>query len=390
MFNDYNPWENLYKNQQNMMSSWYDFMKNPKMDNYSEDFYKMFNFYKQQKEMMDLWNKFSMENAFKMEDLNPHLKEWQEVMTSYDPIRTSKMMTKTAHDVYEKIMNSHNFYLNLYNVWENINKNILSPNSEVFKKEFDKAMANYDKLLMENIVPLMPKELQGLLTNPYQYIKTISNSFAKFYAPWEKISHDLANIYMEGTLKDPAKLSEAIRVWKDAYDKTFGAMITSPVVGSSREAIEQNNKMVDALINFLLVSSEFTAKVSAVANENSKKAFESYFELLEEGSEPKTFNEFYKFWSSKVEEAIDKYFYTDEFSKMIAFLSDAGMKFKMETNKTTEKFLDNTPIVTQSELESVYKNVYDLKKEVKKLKKEVETLSKEIEKSEKTKKDIKK
>ncbi len=383
MFNSFNPWQEFYKNQNDFMSNYFNFMNPSKASENFENFNKMFDFYKQQEQMMEMWNKFAKDNMMKMEDFNPYFKEWQEAMMSYDPVKVSKMMSKTASDVYDKMMNSNSFYLNLYSVWENINKSILKPNSELFKQELEKTMDNYDKLLMENFLPLMPKEYQGLFTNPYNYIKTLTNSVNNLYEPWGKISTDLANIYAEASFKDPAKLSEALKLWKDGYDQTIGALIKSPVVGASKEAIEQNNKMIDALINFLVVSAEFSSKLATIANENSKKAFENYFELLEEGSEPKSFNEFYKFWSKKVEKAIDEYFYTDEFSKMIAFLADSGMKFKIESDKTIEKFLEGYPIVTNAEIDSVYKNVYELKKEVKKLKKELDTIKKDLEASKK-------
>ncbi len=383
MFNDFSYWGDMYKKNQEMMASWFDNSK--KFDEYAKMF-EMFDFFKQQEKMMEMWQKFSKDNMPNFDGFAPQFKEWQDVMASYDPLKYSQMMSKTANDVYEKMMNSNTFYINLYEAWQNINKEMLQPNSEKFEKEIEKAMEKYDKILVDNFIPMIPKEFQGLFTNPYHYIKTLTSSFKDFYSPWKSISNEISAIYMEAILKDPAKLSEALALWKKGYNETFGALIKSPVVGSSREAIEQNNKMIDALINFLIVATEFSSKVNTVASEESKKAFEEYFELIQEGGDPKTFNEFYKFWSKSVEKAIDKYFFTDEFAKMIAFMADAGMKYKMESDKATEKFLEGSPIVTKSEMDSVYKNVYELKKEVKKLKKELAELKEDKKPAKKTSK----
>lgn len=337
-------------------------------------------FFKQQKQMMEMWKNFSGGNFEKFQDFIPQLENWQELMKNYNPLAGGPMMSKTASEVFEKMMDSNMFYLNLYKAWENISKELIDPNSEKFKKELEKTMENYDKMVLENFVPLMPKEMQGLFLNPYNYVKSLTKSFGDFYNPWMDISKSITDVYVESMFKDPSKLSETLRLWKEGYDKTFGALMNSPAFGISREAIEQNNKMIDSLINFLTTSSEFVTSISGVANEKSKEAFEKYFELIKEGTEPKTFNEFYKFWSSKVEEALDDYFYTDEFTKMISFTADAAMKFKIESDKATEKFLGNYPIVTKSEIDSVYQNVYNLKKEVKNLTKEIDEL-KEIIKS---------
>lgn len=385
MFSNFGSWDDFLKNQQLLMQSWSDFMKNPSaftqfhpfsFPNFQDD--SAFDFFKQQQQIMETWRKFAEENPIDFSEFQPKYQEWQEAMKNFNPLQTGKIMSKTASDVYEKIMNSNKFYLNLYKAWEQVTKKLLEPSSDELKKQIQKAMESYDKLLLDSFIPVLPKELQGLYLNPYNYIKTLTKAFNDFYQPWSLISKELGAVCAEAILKDPAKMSEAIRLWKDGYDKTFGAMLKSPVVGSSREMIEQNNKMLDALVNFLIISSEFSTKLMGVASDNSRKAFESYFDLLEEGSTPKTFNEFYKFWSEKVETAIDKYFYTDEFSKMIGFVAEAAMKFKIESDKATELFLAGSPVVTTSEIESVYKNVYELKKEIRALKKELNEVKKDL------------
>lgn len=367
------------------MESWSEFLKKSgdinKMNFFSFPTFQdesITGLFEQQKQMMEAWKKFAEENAYKFKEFIPNYDEWENLMKNFNPIHSTKSMSKTASEVYDKMINSNNFFLHLYQAWEQAAKKLVNPQSEEFKKNMEKAMEAYDKILLENFIPVMPKELQGLFLNPHKYIKALTKAVGDFYEPWGPISQDLGGIFAEAILKDPGKLSDAIKMWKDGYDKTFGALLKSPVVGSSREIIEQNKKMLDALVSFLMVASDFSTKVMGVASENSKKAFEQYFDMLEEGSEPKTFNEFYKYWSDRVEAAIDKYFFTDEFAKMMGFVADAAMKFKIESDKATELFLANTPIVTTSEIDNVYKNVYELKKEVKKLKKEVGELKKEL------------
>ena len=50
------------------------------------------------------------------------------------------------------------------------------------------------------------------------------------------------------------------------------------------------------------------------------------------------------------------------------------MIFKIESDKLIEKSLSDSPIVTKSEVDNVYKNVYELRREVRSLKKELEEL----------------
>ena len=368
-FSNFGNWNDMYKNQQNMMSFWNNFSENSNQD-------KGFN-----------WMNFpNFSNLPNFQEYAPQMEKWQEMMKNYDPLKAGEMMSKTSRDVFEKMMDSNSFYLGLYNFWENMSKEFIDPQSAEFKKEIEKMMDNYDTMIMEQFIPLMPEELQGLFMNPYNYIKNITGSYGQFMGPWTDISKSMADAYAEAMLKDPSTVSDVVSLWKEGYDKTFGALMKSPAFGISRDDIEQNSKMVDSLINFLVTSSEFFTNISGVVNDNSKKAFETYFELLQEGTEPKTFNEFYEFWSSKIEEALNEYFYTDEFTKLISVTVDSIMEFKIESDKAVEKLLENLPIVTNSEIDNVYKNVYLLKKEVRSLKDEIEELKETVNvKEEKTK-----
>ena len=83
-------------------------------------------------------------------------------------------------------------------------------------------------------------------------------------------------------------------------------------------------------------------------------------------------------WSKHVENAIENYFYTDEFSKLIAKTADSAMIFKIEYDKVIEKALADLPIVTMSQVDGVYKKVYDLRREIRDLKKELEELKEEL------------
>lgn len=384
-FSNFSNWNDMYKNQQDMMNYWTDFY-NPSAKKENESGFNLpgfgnftaQDFFKQQKQMLEMSKYVPGVDLEKFQGFIPQIENWQKLMESYNPLEAGSMMTKNASDVYEKMMDSNMFYLNLYSFWENMTKEFIDPKSNEFKQEIEKMMNNYDTVIMEQFMPLMPQELQGLFMNPYNYIKNITSSYGQFMGPWADISKGMADTFAEAMLKDPSKLSDALKLWKEGYDETFGALMQSPAFGYSREDIRQNNKMINSLINFLVTSSDFFTNVSGVVNENSKKAIESYFEVLEEGIEPKTFNEFYEFWSTKVESALNEYFYTDEFSELIALTVDSIMEFKMDSDKFMEKLLENIPVVTNSEIDNVYKNVYTLKKEVRALRKELKELKKSI------------
>lgn len=381
MTDNYKLWKDMFDNSQKMMNNWVEAFSNPMgSKNTNDDEKQEFDFtnfqdvMSFQQKMYEDWQKmFGALNPQNYANQNPY-EVWQSMMGLYNPFDASKLMPKFNIEVFEKMMNSQKLYLGAYESWKNFNENVIEPGNKIYKENLDKMIDQFNRIFVENLIPLMPKELQGLMSDTQSYMNTYFTSLENVIGPWAKAYQNIADITMDSIYDDPMKLSDTLRQWKKAYDQTFGVLVKSPMVGSSREMLEQNNKAIDAMIEMLVSVSEFMTKSSSVGYKYSKEAFKDYMESLEKGEGAKTFKEFYNMWSKHVENAIETYFYTDEFSQLIAKTADSAMIFKIEYNKLIEKALADLPIVTISQVDNVYKKVYDLRRELREVKKELEEI----------------
>ena len=381
MTDNYKLWKDMFDNSQKMMNNWVEAFSNPMgSKNTNDDEKQEFDFtnfqdvMSFQQKMYEDWQKmFGALNPQNYANQNPY-EVWQSMMGLYNPFDASKLMPKFNIEVFEKMMNSQKLYLGAYESWKNFNENVIEPGNKIYKENLDKMIDQFNRIFVENLIPLMPKELQGLMSDTQSYMNTYFTSLENVIGPWAKAYQNIADITMDSIYDDPMKLSDTLRQWKKAYDQTFGVLVKSPMVGSSREMLEQNNKAIDAMIEMLVSVSEFITKSSSVGYKYSKEAFKDYMESLEKGEGAKTFKEFYNMWSKHVENAIETYFYTDEFSQLIAKTADSAMIFKIEYNKLIEKALADLPIVTISQVDNVYKKVYDLRRELREVKKELEEI----------------
>lgn len=376
---DYNAWNEMFKASQDMMKAWVDAM--PKRDsengdsqNNAFDFAKYQDWTKFQQSWMKNWQDMMKNGSSQNPFMSGPYEAWTKMMESYNPFDASKIMGAGTREVFDKILNSNKLYLGAYEQWKKFNDDFLKPGTESYKENLNQLVNQFNQIFTNNLIPLLPQEIQGLMINSQSYFNTYLKTLENFVGPWSFAYQNIAEIFMESIYKDPMKLSDTLKEWKDAYNKTFGVLVKSPVVGSSREMLEQNNRTVDSMVEMLISVSEFMTKALSVGYKNSQEVFAQYFDSMEKGEEPKTFNEFYKMWSKHVENAIEKYFYSDEFSLLIAKAADSYMIFKIEYDKLIEKSLSESPIVTKSEVDNVYKNVYELRREVRSLKKELEEL----------------
>jgi len=381
MTTDYNAWNEMFKTSQKMMDSWMNAFMNKEdkeddngQDGFNFSFENYTDWLKFQQFLFKSWQDMSKMYSSQSDWFTNPSEYWTKLMSSYSPFNLSDFMNIPTRNIFEKMLNSNELYNEMYKQWEKFNTDILKPNTADYEKNVHELIDQFNKLFTERFIPLLPEDLQGLMTNTQSYFNNYIQALENFIGPWAHAYQNIADIYMATALKDPMELPNALTQWKNAYDETFGVLIKSPVVGNARELLEQNNRTLDSMIDMLVTLSEFLTSSLSVTYKHSEEAIKNYFESIENGEDPKTFKEFYDMWSNYVEKAIEKYFYTDEFSKLIAKTVDSSMVFKIEYDKLVEKALQDFPIVTKSEVDNVYKNVHDLRREVRALKKEVEKL----------------
>lgn len=287
----------------------------------------------------------------------------------YNPLEISKTFSPAAKDLFEKMMNANTYYLNMYQLWRELENTNVKPTIDEIKKFSSMLIDKYDPIFKDMVIPLLPQEFQPFMKNSLDLFKTYIDASIGFYTPWTNNYSNLRDLFVEGMLDDKTKLGKFFELWKEQFDKTFGAIFQSPSVGINKELIDQQNKTFDTYIDMLLLGIDFTTRILAVQNENIDEIIKKYFEMAEKGSQPKSFSEFYKYWTTELERILESYFATPEYSRLLGQLSSVAMDYKIEMQKLTEKYLEETPLVTKSEMNSLYKTVYDLKKEVRSYKK---------------------
>lgn len=299
------------------------------------------------------------------EGMHGYFKKLQEY---YNPLEMGKAFSPAVKDLLEKMMQANTYYLNVYKFWKELENLQVNPVMDEIKKYVSMLAEKYEVMFKDMVLPMLPQEFQPFAKDPMELFKTYVKSASNFYAPWMDNAKDLRDLFMQG-VADREKLGEFFELWRAQFDKTFGAILLSPAMGMNKELIEQQSRAFDTFIDMVLLGTDFTSRIYAVQYDNLDEMVKKYMDMVEQGIQPRTFNEFYTYWSNELEGVFDSYFATPEYSKLIGQLSSAAMDYRIEMHKLMERYLADTPIVTRSEMSSLYKTIYELKKEVKALKK---------------------
>lgn len=302
-------------------------MFSTKMQN---DFMK--EFFKIQEKGGEMWpnwqNNFNYspeENT--MDNLNKWIKKNQEMFLN----NISLVDGNQIKDVFNKMSEGMSSYTNLFNFWQELQKQTVEDKASENVQEFiNKWKDDYIKMLSENVMSEMPNNIVELTKEPMKLFKIYNDYNFNFMDPFSVSSKE----YFEN----------------------------SPF--SDKEYVKSYQTYINTL-------NEFFTMFREKAVETMEIIVVDYQNMMKEGNAPKDFNEFYNYWFNRNNDVVNELLGTDEFSKLLAKLSKESLNYKKNHDIILEKQVKWMPFPLKSDMRSLYKTIYDLRKEVKSLKKQL-------------------
>lgn len=333
-----------------------------------------------QKKMFDTWQEsvhMQKEDVKKEENNNDVFNNWMNMSNDFYKNSMKAFSSATSQDVFGKMIASMDTYHKLYSFWKDMMPAMGENNGEKIDSIFKQWQMSYMNILTDQFTAQLPKSMQNMVKESVDIYKAYENTANKFMEPWKGNSKEFQEAFTKTYLGDRDGFVEYTKMLRENYEKTFGKIFNAPIMGMNREYFEKQMDSMDAGIRYVNTINEFSATINRVGSETMEKMIGNYKELLENGTQPKTFKEFYEYWWRENEEAYKALFSTDDFSKLLSQLTDASMDFKKNFENVLEEQLKVLPLPTNRDMDSLYKTIYNLKKEVKALKKEMKGLSKE-------------
>ncbi len=278
-------------------------------------------------------------------------------------------------DVYSKMMGSNEAYLKVFKLWQDLAAKTVDPMKENSQEFFDEWEDRIENNFESMILPHIPENLRTYVQSPKELSKIYREVMTALYEPWFDVTIDYDKYIIKGDDKNSVGYIDFVKLWKDNYSETFGKIIQSPAMGANREYIEKQGELVDTFVQYLTNVGEFSSIIYATSYETIKKIIADYTAKVGESTQPKTFKEFYDYWSKEMDKAYENLFTTNEFSKLMGHYVDATMDFKIKYDSIMEDFIKTLPIPTRTEMNSIYKTVDTMKRDIRELKKQLKELN---------------
>ncbi len=348
--NNANPMEffNTWMNgQMNMAKAWVDASNNP--------------FMKNNMNMTDDMKK-------NYEQLLSFFSNWSNTMNStYSEMLKNFNAGSTNKDAFSGMFNNAEVYMKMFQLWMPMLKSI---QDKTFTPETFQSMFNVTifKDIMDKMFNMQPDFMKNMTeeakANGYKLMDFSKSSFDNF-KNMMTTSLPNANEMFKNMYDNYTKATTEMNNALAPFLKLVSAGVAKQEAENMQELVNEFNlfNMKNAQMQYMIYTTGLKAMDDFAA---------SIYNKVRNGEEITSFLNLYSEWLSTNDKTFVSLFESDEYSTMQSGLNSFGMKLKRNIDLQMEKAFANMPLINRSEMDALYKTIYELKKRISTLEKQIE------------------
>jgi hypothetical protein len=282
-----------------------------------------------------------------------------------------------AKDIFSKTLYGNDAMQKIYELWQPmlnaIRNKTLDPNNYADFTDPTKIKQLFDKLFSFDLDAMSHLQKQSALySDAYQ-------QFGKQWSDtWTKAAKSQSSNFIQGNFTQNDFQPEALVLQMQAaysmFENTTGKLFSTPAVGKDREKMELMSKCAKAMSSFAASNIEYQQMMQVTGQEAMQAVVKTLAKKVEAGEKFEKFDEFFALWIDINEKTFNKQFQTKAFSQKRNAMTEAGFNARKLYNEIFENELAGFPIARRSEMDEVYKLVYDLRKQVKSMESQIQEL----------------
>lgn len=344
-WSQWNNWMNSFMNSGNSLNNMNNFFSQFQNANpFNLDAFKKAN---------ETWSGFTKQYS---EILNNTFAEWQKNLKS-----------NNIQDVYRNMINVTDSFTKFYEMWAPMWKSI---QEKTFTLDVYKQWAN--PALYKDV---MDKYFGFIPENTRQHLQNLNDVMT---GGFKQLSHDSLNQYhmFRQMMSNMPGLSgtEVFGNMLNAYNTMTGMMNDAVAPLTKMMTPNQYTKSLTEwsdISNRIMVYNIKNAELQyMIYNQGSvvmDKLADNIAEKIEKGEEVNSIMAMYQEWLNLSDKVYVALFESDEYSKLMAEVSALQLRLRKDIENQIEKSLVGIPVATRSEMDELYKTIYDLKKQVREL-----------------------
>ncbi|MFH1229877.1 MAG: poly(R)-hydroxyalkanoic acid synthase subunit PhaE [Planctomycetota bacterium] len=325
----------------------------------------------------ETWNKFAeafKPNPFSTVDVSGFFPSWYKMYDEMAKRFYTVPLSGVVGDVYPRFIDAADTYLRLFRAWSEMGGNInSSPEAmnNLLGLWIDSQKEIFSRLFGLSIPSIAGDNMSDWAGSVKKSLENFTQFYAQNYQPfidnWKKVSEGMDDI-IKGK-PDPSKYKEFYNSLIGGYESAFGKFIKMPMIGPSRQVLDKIHKSIDSFIKYCGAIVDFSLVLYSPGKESIEELSKKASYILKGEISQEKYKEFYEMLIKTFEDRFYQLFKTPAFSEVLKTTLEASMEFRKDHFAVVEEILKSTPIITRSEMNDVYQELYNLKKKVKELEK---------------------
>lgn len=349
-------WSNMWNNATANMNSWTNNM------NQANNWMNMMNQWNSMNPFnMDTWKK-SSENITSIfnqyyELLNNNFADWQK-----------NVQNGTAQDAYRNMVNVTDGFTRFSEMWMPFWKSIQEKtfNSEMYKQWMNPSMY---KDLMDKFFGFMPEQSR-------QYMQQMSSMMQNGMGQTNQAGlnqyqqmRGMMNNMMPASSEVFGQMMNGYNTWYNMMNNAVSPLTKMMTPNQHTKAMMEWSDIANRTAVYNIKNAEMQYMIYNQGVKVMDSLAENVISKLQKGDEVNSMMALYQEWLNISDKVYVSLFESDEYSKLMAEVSAMQLKLRKDVEGQLEKFMVGIPVATRSEMDELYKTIYELKKQVRELEK---------------------
>lgn len=353
---------------------------NSMMNNWMNGWNSMMNGMNAQNSFNNWMNTMQTNNPFSMDGMksatdnwNNLLNQWQTMLQNSFGDMQKTFQNGTTADTYRNMLNAtegfNRFYKTWAPMWQSIQEK--SFNMDLFRKMMNPAQY---KELMDQYFGFMPEEARQWLQQAGQmgqdWMKQNNEMMGNAYQQFRGAMH---NMMPASTGREMfGQMLGGYETWYNQMNQAMAPMTRMLTPNQQTKDMMQWQDIANRMMVFNIKNAEMQYMMYARGAEVMDELAQNVMNKMQHGEEIKSMMDLYQEWINISDKSFVNLFESDEYSQIMAEVSALQMKLRKDVEQQMEKGMANIPVATRSELDELYKTIYDLKKQVRQLERMME------------------
>lgn len=366
--NPMEQWSNMWNTQTANMNNWMNGMN--MMNNWNNA-------------MGQFQNQFQNNNPFNMDAWKNASENWTSMFNQYYTMLNSSfadmqknMENGTTQDAYRNMVNVTEGFTRFAEMWMPFMKSIQEKtfNTDMFKQYANPAMY---KDLMDKFFGFMPESSRQYMQNMTDMMQKGFGQFGQNGMNGYQQMRGMMNGMTPSSTEMFSNMMNGYNNWYNTVQNAVAPLTKMMTPNQHTKTMLEWNDISNRLMVYNIKNAEMQYMVYNQGVKVMDALAENIAAKVEKGEEMNNMMAIYQEWLNISDKVFVSLFESDEYSKIMAETSSLQMKLRKDIEGQMEKMMVALPVATRSEMDEMYKTIYDLKKQVRQMEKMLEIESTE-------------